>query len=408
MNRNFKILFIAADKFPPFRADISSLFADKLVKKGYKIDWLLQSETNCSSSYTTEWHGGNAFVGPADNGASFLRRLKKNIQNLLHDLTVFHHTTARTYDFVVVRDKFIAALFAILASKIAKFNFIFWLSYPFPESDLYEIKDGTARYPILYFIRGHFRKFVLYNIIFPLSAHVFVQTPYMKSVIVRCYGMPAKKMTPVPMGVNMEKIPYFGYSNNGEPQNRKKIVYLGTLLKTRKLDFLIRVFHKVKIQFEQADLILVGGGEDEADERLLISEIKNLGLTDSVKMTGMLPQKEAWQYLKEADVCVSPICPSPILDCGSPTKLIEYMAMGKAVVANDHPEQKEILTECPAGICVPWEEDAFANAILKLLVDPEICASFGLQGRDFIAKHRSYTAISEIVHRKLNSIFHLQ
>ncbi len=42
-----------------------------------------------------------------------------------------------------------------------------------------------------------------------------------------------------------------------------------------------------------------------------------------------------------------------ILRAASPTKLVEYMAMGKAVVANDHPEQKRVIEESGAGYCVP-------------------------------------------------------
>jgi hypothetical protein len=40
------------------------------------------------------------------------------------------------------------------------------------------------------------------------------------------------------------------------------------------------------------------------------------------------------------------------LNPASPTKLVEYMALGKAVVANDHPDQRMVLEQSGAGICV--------------------------------------------------------
>lgn len=405
MKKEKHILFCALDKFPPFRVDVATLFAEKLVNRGYKIDWVLQSKDDCDSHFITEWGGGQAYVGPTVNSTSFLQRLKKNLYNILHDFIVFKLPLKNNYDFIIVRDKFFSALLSIISSRYYKIKFIFWLSYPFPESDLYEIKDKTARYPFIYYIRGHIRKFLLYRIIFPLADHIFVQTYYMKDTIVRNYNLPSAKMTPVPMGVNLDQIPYFGYDDiSGKIIERKKIVYLGTLIKTRKLDFLIRVFFKVKKNYPESELILVGGGEDKTDDDLLTAQIEKLNLKNSVKITGMLPQREAWLHINNASVCVSPICPSPILNCGSPTKLIEYMAMGKAVVANDHPEQKDIIRKSCAGICVPWEEDAFADAIIKLLSDPERCRYHGMQGYKFVAVHRSYEILADIVDNRLSLI----
>ena len=176
-------------------------------------------------------------------------------------------------------------------------------------------------------------------------------------------------MTPVPMGVSTQEIPIFGYKQKQNGPNEEKIVlYLGTLIKARKMDFLIRVFEKVLGREKNAKLYLVGGGDAPSDEHQLKDEARRLGIEGAVLLTGFVPQQEAWAYVKEADVCVSPYYPTPILNSTSPTKLIEYMAMGKAVVANDHPEQRLVISKSKAGICIPYEENAFAEAILYLLI----------------------------------------
>ncbi len=77
------------------------------------------------------------------------------------------------------------------------------------------------------------------------------------------------------------------------------------------------------------------------------------------------------------------------------------MAVGKAVVANDHPEQSLVISESKAGICVPYEEDAFAQAILHLLNHPEEVKKMGIRGREYVEKHRSYEQIADLVERKL-------
>ena len=77
------------------------------------------------------------------------------------------------------------------------------------------------------------------------------------------------------------------------------------------------------------------------------------------------------------------------------------MAMGKAVVANDHPEQRLVISESKAGICVPYEENAFAEAILHLLYHPEEAKEMGIRGRKYVEKHRSYEQIADLVETKL-------
>jgi len=184
--------------------------------------------------------------------------------------------------------------------------------------------------------------------------------------------------------------------------DKKKIVlYLGTLSKLRKMDFLIRAFEKVLRKEKNAKLYLVGGGDDRSDEQILKDEAERLGIGKAVLITGFLPQQEAWQYVKDADVCVSPLNPIPIYNCGFPTKLIEYMAMGKAVVANDNSERSRGISEIKTGICVPYEEDAFAQAILHLLNHPEEAKEMGIRGREYVEKHRGYEQIADLVETTL-------
>jgi glycosyltransferase involved in cell wall biosynthesis len=64
-----------------------------------------------------------------------------------------------------------------------------------------------------------------------------------------------------------------------------------------------------------------------------------------VILTGLVPQAEAPQYLAAADIFVSPHVPSTdgTKFFGSPTKLFEYMAMEKAIVASDLDQLGEVL-----------------------------------------------------------------
>lgn len=401
---SFRMLIVSSDTYPPARVDVTVLFGQELVNRGHGFDWLLQSEADCDKAYKTQWGGGTAWVGPTDLGSSLFSRIRKHIRGIWHDFKLLSLAKETEYDFIEVKDKFLSGLLAVWATRSSRTKFIYWLSYPFPEAYLTAAKDGTARYPILYRIRGGVFYFLLYRVLLPRADHVFVQSEQMREDVAQ-EGIAREKMTPVPMGVALDRFDTTTDSTRQLiPEGERCFLYLGTLTKVRRLDFVIRVLAAVRSKVPGAKLYLVGQGDDPSDEQLLEAEARALGVLDSVVFTGQKPQAEAWRFVAEADVCVSPFYPIPILNSTSPTKLVEYMAMGKAVVANDHPEQRRVIEESGGGICVAWDEAEFAAAISELLLAPETAAEMGARGQAYVKERRTYTAIADVVERKLASL----
>lgn len=403
--RRLRLLVVSSDTYPPTRVDVSVLFGVELAKRGHEIDWILQSEAACPRAYITPWGGGRVWVGATDLGHSLLSRVRKHVLGIANDWRLFSLLRRTPYDAVEVKDKFLSGILAIIASRLYHRKFIYWLSFPLPEYYLLRAKEGTARYPRLYVWRGKAFHWLLYRWLLPAADHVFVQSEQMRQDIA-AEGVPLEKMTAVPMGVRVDM---FADAEESLPRRVLPaaipcVLYLGTLDKVRRLDFLIRVFAQVRAAVPTARLYVVGRGEDPEDEAFLKSEAARLGLQSSVVFVGQLPQAQALEYVREADVCVSPFYPTPVLRSTSPTKMVEYMAMGKAVVANDHPEQKRVIEESGAGYCVPYEEQPFAAAIVKLLLDPEAARAMGRRGRRYAVEHRAYGVIADMVEKQLLSV----
>jgi glycosyltransferase involved in cell wall biosynthesis len=382
--------------------DVAVLFGVELAKRGHQIDLILQSEAACRRAYVTEWGGGRIWVGAMDLGDSLFRRLRKHALSIANDLRLFSRLRQTRYDVVGVKDKFVAGVFAVIACRMFRTRFIYWLSYPFPEHYLLRARDGSARYPRLSYVRGLAYKWLLYRLLLPTAEHVFVQSEQMRQDVA-AEGIPLEKMTVVPMGIDVGTFAEPGGYQHREvlPAGVPCVLYLGTLVQVRRLDFLIRAFAIVKQAVPAARLYLVGRGDDPQDQVFLEREVRRLDLQSSVVFVGQLPQAEALKYVSEADVCVSPFHPTPILRSTSPTKLIEYMAMAKAVVANDHPEQRRVIEASGAGCCVAYEEGAFAAAVVSLLRNPEMARVMGERGRQYAIEHRNYRVIADIVERRL-------
>jgi glycosyltransferase involved in cell wall biosynthesis len=400
-----RILVVSSDTYPPSRVDVSVLFGQELSRRGHQVDWILQSERPCTSAYVTSWGGGRVWVGPTDLGTSLFNRIRKHLRGIVHDLKLFSLLRGGGYDFIEIKDKYISGIFAVFAARLHRTKFVYWLSYPFAEDYLLRARDGTARYPLLYFIRGAVCKFLLYRVLMPAAAHNFVQSEQMRRDIVK-EGIAEDRMTVVPMGIQQAA---FEPAQDGArrqciPAGERCIVYLGTLSRVRRLDFLVRVLALVIAEVPDAKLYFVGGGDDPSDMSFLLEQARRSGVEGAAVFVGKLPHADALRYVREADVCVSPFYPTPVNNSTSPTKLVEYLAMGKAVVANDHPEQRLVIEQSGGGYCVPYEERAFAAAIVKLLEAPETAAAMGKRGRQYALEHRSYAKIADLVEATLTRI----
>jgi glycosyltransferase involved in cell wall biosynthesis len=394
------ILFVTSDQFPPFRPAAKAIFADGLSERGYKIDWIMPAADASSPVGAHRFKGGTAYIAPTDVGGSRVARLKKHWAQIKNDLRVFGLLKTRRYALVQIKDKYIGALFAIAAAKIYRVPVFYWLAYPHGEASQYAARSGVARYSFLYWLRGALQRFVLYSVIMPACDHVFVQSEQMR-IDVAHEGIAPEKMTAVPSSIKLEEIDATAAAATDAPAGAAvgdhAIVYLGTLLRERRLDFLVRALALVLESVPDARLVFVGRGEMPEDEALLRSEAEQLGVAHALTITGWLPMPVAWQHVRRAAVCVSPYFPVPILRSTSPTKLVEYMALGKAVVANDHPEQSLVIDQSGGGLVCPWDEDQFADALVAILEDPERAAAMGRAGRAFVAEHRTHWAMVDLV-----------
>jgi glycosyltransferase involved in cell wall biosynthesis len=104
------------------------------------------------------------------------------------------------------------------------------------------------------------------------------------------------------------------------------------------------------------------------------------GALDVCVFTGLVPQEEGPSYLAACDVLSSPHVPnadgSPFF--GSPTKLFEYMAMGKAIVASNLEQIGEVLEHGrTAWLVPPGDADALADGVRRLIDDPSLRAALG-------------------------------
>lgn len=404
-----KMLYATREKHPCTRVDLTDLFSGHLVADGVlEVDWVMQGFDSPRSHVETLSDSERVFVGASASGSGMMAKAGNHFLALGHDLRIWWLAGRRRYDIIQVRDKFFGALVALLAARYRGSRFVYWCSFPYAEADLNRVESIgsslSAGYRLFYRLRGWFTGWLLYSIILPRADHIFVQSERMMQDMAAS-GAPAGRMTPVPMGVSLERIePEKGGGDDlPELSGKMAVVYMGTMVRLRGLDFLIEAFVPVAKRFPEVVLLMVGGGS-ESDMRFLREAAEKNGVADRVVFTGQLPMQKAWEYVRASKACLSLFKPNPILDSTSPTKVVEYLALERPVVVNDHPDQATVINESGGGVVTPYDPEAFGEGIIRLLAEPEQSVRMGKAGREYVSRKRSYSAIARDVAEVYRSI----
>ncbi len=137
--------------------------------------------------------------------------------------------------------------------------------------------------------------------------------------------------------------------------------------------------------------VLMGTGLLHGEMRSALAAYEKTG---AVIFTGSLPSDKVAEYLDASDILVSPHIPMPDGSrfFGSPTKLFEYMAMGKSIVASRLEQLAEVLEhDRTAWLVTPGDVGELAGSILRLAQDPAKREELGAAARRAAIDRHSWT-----------------
>lgn len=159
------------------------------------------------------------------------------------------------------------------------------------------------------------------------------------------------------------------------------LLWVGRLEKRKGLKYLLSAYSKLKWDWPDLRLIIVGPGKPDADSYRIIGE---RALNDVV-FVGDVSDEDKARYYKSADIYCSPATGKESFGI----VLLEAMAAGKPVVASNIEGYASVITHGHEGLLVPPKKDEqLANAIGALLKDPALRARLGANGRETVEEYR--------------------
>ena len=161
--------------------------------------------------------------------------------------------------------------------------------------------------------------------------------------------------------------------------NKVVITYAGTMGIQDGVDHLLRALRHLVTDFGRKDFlcVLVGNGIAQISLKQLATQLE---LDPYVRFPGFVSNEDFARYLCSADLCVDPDPSNPFNDRSTMLKMMDYMCVGKAIVAFDLPEHR-VTAQAAAKYVRPNDDFALAEGIAELIDDPAQRKSMGEFGR---------------------------
>jgi glycosyltransferase involved in cell wall biosynthesis len=171
-------------------------------------------------------------------------------------------------------------------------------------------------------------------------------------------------------------------------KGRRLVVCLGRINFKKGLDILAHAF--ARIARDRDDLHLVVAGPDsEGYGQKVRRWLADGGVLEKTTFTGGLQGEERLAAVQQAEVFA---LPSYTENFGG--VVTEAMASGVPVVISDQVNIWPDVSRAEAGLIVPCDVEATAQALRAILEDPERGKQMGSNGRRWVAEHLPWTVVA--------------
>lgn len=180
----------------------------------------------------------------------------------------------------------------------------------------------------------------------------------------------------------------------GLPPGRALVTYVGRVAHEKNIDFLVRVFARVRRAVPEALLVIAGEGPALGSLRKLVAE---QGLTRDVCFVG---------YLDRSTSLLDCYAAASVFVFASRTEtqglvLLEAFAQGTPVVSTAALGTKSILAPACGALIAEEREEPFASAVVRVLTDAEVSRTLSNQALTYA---RGWTSLN--MAGRLGELYH--
>jgi len=233
---------------------------------------------------------------------------------------------------------------------------------------------------------------------------IVVVTPAFQDPLIANWGISPDKIALVENGVDTDLFkPRETSEIRAALHLEEKFVvsYIGTMGMAQGLETAVEAAARLQSSSPQILFVFLGEGADKQRIMSLVRQ-RNIG---NVRFIDQQPREKIPAYVAASDVCLVPLRKSGLFNAVLPTKLLEFMACGRAVIVGVDGLARKIVQGANAGVFVEPENAAdLAAAISRLADDPDLCGEFGRNGRRYILQNFTRRQTAETYLRVLEDV----
>ncbi|MFQ2866945.1 glycosyltransferase family 4 protein [Aeromonas caviae] len=155
-----------------------------------------------------------------------------------------------------------------------------------------------------------------------------------------------------------------------------RVVMACRLLREKGVYEFVDAAQQVKLKYPQSEFWLVGSPDLENPNTVSQTEIDQWIKQDIITYLGHRTD------IPDIFLSSNIVCLPSFYGEGVPKVLIEAAACGRAIITTDNPGCRDAVIAGVTGLCVPIKDStALANAILKLIDEPELRVKMGSAAR---------------------------
>lgn len=204
----------------------------------------------------------------------------------------------------------------------------------------------------------------------------------------KCKGF--ENIETVGVGLDVGRFSKIDYTRNFS-KNKKTLLYIGEISERRNTLFLLSVFRKVREKNNSVDLVLIGKGKEEYQDKCN-KYIKQHGLSACIKQIISVDQSELAQHYLSADIFLFPTN----YDIFGMV-LLEAMYFGLPVISSKNGGAVTLIEESgKEGIVIEsYDEYEWENTIENLLYSEQKCKEISECAKRRISEKFTWDAIAD-------------
>lgn len=359
-----------------FPLDVRVLHESRaLVDSGYQVSVICQRAPNEPWQEVIENIYVFRYPAPLKGENFFAYLVEYSYSFIAMFLLSFFVWSKRGFDIIHTANPPDTAVFIGMFYRLFGKRFVFDQHDLVPE--LYLARSGKTTSSVVY-------KFFLWmeKLSFRFSDLVIATNQSYRKIAMERGKLPGDRVVIVRNGPDMKKL----HLVSEDPELRKKaqtiIGYVGMIGSQDGLDYLLRSLNRLRNDLGREDFycVIIGKGN-------IISDLKKLkqklGIQDLVWFTGYISEEDKRRYLSTMDIAVVPDPKNGFNEYCTMIKIMEYMTLGKPIVAFDLQEHR-VTAEDAALYAKPNDELDFAKQIAVLMDDPKTRNKMGAFGKDRI------------------------